>query len=129
MAAEAHTSVPGQIYYMPPESCQENAKYTFKLDIFSFGHLTLHTMLKEYPKVYTISKELETEKPGMIEILKRQNALDRIGKDHIGMPIIIQCLRDDPAQRPTTRELNDNINTLIDKESQVSHMITIKFEM
>ena len=125
MAAEAHTSVPGQIYYMPPESYKVNAKYTLKLDIFSFGHLTLHTILEEYPKVYTISKELETEKPGMTEMLKRQTALDQIGKDHVGIPIIAHCLRDDPDQRPTARELNDSINTLVDKESQVSHMIAI----
>ena len=38
------TRVPGTLAYMPPESFDEHSRYGPRLDIFSFGHLTLFTL-------------------------------------------------------------------------------------
>ena len=38
------SSVPGTLSYMPPESLREPSRYGPRLDIFSFGHLTLFTL-------------------------------------------------------------------------------------
>ena len=122
MAATSHTTAPGQANYMPPEALKERAKYTLKLDSFSFGHLSLHTMLEDFPKVYTITVTPTIAKQGIIEKLRRKNSLDCIGVDHIMSPLIIQCLHDNPDKRPTARELNDRINVLVDSGSYVSHI-------
>ena len=122
MAATAHTTAPGQCNYMPPEALKERAKYTLKLDSFSFGHLSLHTMLEDFPKVYNITVTPAIEKQGIIEKLRRKNSLDRIGQDNIMCPLIIQCLHDNPKNRPSARELNYRINALVDSGSYVSHI-------
>ena len=122
MAAARHTTAPGQANYMPPESLKERAKYTLKLDSFSFGHLSLHTMLEDFPKVYNITVTPAIEKEGIIEKLRRQNSLDLIGEDHLMCPLITQCLHDNPDKRPTAREVNDRINVLVDRGSYVSQI-------
>lgn len=43
-AFEQLTSRPGTLVYMPPEANSKD--YTHKLDIFSFGHLVLFTMIQ-----------------------------------------------------------------------------------
>ncbi len=47
-----HTRVPGQMWYMPPETLLEKAQCTPKVDVFSFGHLTLHLIIEKFPEVY-----------------------------------------------------------------------------
>jgi serine/threonine protein kinase len=43
------TSRPGTVVYMPPEAFTKD--YTHKLDIFSFGHLVLFTMIQVSEKI------------------------------------------------------------------------------
>ena len=42
----ALTRVPGTLAYMPPESFNEGSQYGPQLDIFSFGHLALFTIIQ-----------------------------------------------------------------------------------
>ena len=44
------TQAPGTQVYMPPEALYSHSKYSDRLDIFSFGHLTLYTLIREFPK-------------------------------------------------------------------------------
>ena len=104
--ATTHTQTPGQMWYMPPEALKERASCTPKLDIFSFGHLALYMVNQEFPKVYNITMTMEIVKQGIIERLKRQRALDRVGSDHCLYPIITNCLYDNPEYRPSTTALN-----------------------
>ena len=110
--AASHTQAPGQMWYMPPEALKERASCTPKLDIFSFGHLALYMANQEFPKVFNITITMEIVKQGIIERLKRQKALDCVGSDHCLYPIIIDCLYDDPENRPSTRTLNQRLMVL-----------------
>lgn len=40
------TIVPGTLVYMPPEATEEQHEYDQSLDIFSFGHLALYTLIQ-----------------------------------------------------------------------------------
>ena len=42
--ARTLTRLPGTMAYMPPEAFDERSQYGPRLDIFSFGHLTLFTL-------------------------------------------------------------------------------------
>ena len=42
--ARTLTRLPGTMAYMPPEAFDEHSQYGPRLDIFSFGHLTLFTL-------------------------------------------------------------------------------------
>ncbi len=107
------TTAPGNVYYMPPEALLENPRYTSKLDIFSFGHLSLHTILGDYPVVYEVTMTDEKENTGSVQAMKRQSSLDKIGKDHCLYKVILDCLKDDPEERPTASQLNETICDIV----------------
>ena len=121
MEAMSHTKAPGHMFYMPPEA-MEKALCTSKLDIFSFGHLSLHTLLGDYPEVYEIKVTPEMLYQGTVQRMKRKSSLDRVGSDHCLYSLITQCLLDDPDMRPTTREINSSIGRLVETHCSVSYL-------
>ena len=124
--AEILTQVPGQLYYMPPEACREDAVYTSKLDIFSFGHLSLHTILGKYPVVYEIEITPKILEEGTIQVWKRNSSLSKIGSEHCLFSSIVYCLMDDPDRRPTAREMYNVLTRSIShSHQQVSRPLSI----
>ena len=113
MQAASHTQNPGQMFYMPPEACEEKAACTTKLDIFSFGHLSLHIVIGDFPVVYEVRITPDLLQKGGVQILRRRRSLEQVGSGHCLYPIITECLTDDPEKRPTTRQVNDKINSLL----------------
>ena len=114
MMASRHTRVPGQMFYMPPEVRFEKAQCTPKLDIFSYGHLTLHLVLERFPEVFDIPHS--EQKEGMIEQQKRKAALDAMGSGHCLHMLTISCLQDDPSKRPNSRDILDIVDCIKGKE-------------
>lgn len=49
------TPYPGGRLYMPPEAMTEPPSYDCSMDIFSFGHLALFTMIQVLYSCYTVS--------------------------------------------------------------------------
>ena len=115
MAVNKHTTAPGQPLYMPPEALTENPECTPKIDIFSFGHLSLFTINQEDPEVFEVAVTPEALRQGSIQAMKRRPALDKIGKGHCMYPLITRCLHDNPARRPDTVELTEKVQVLCTK--------------
>ena len=44
--ASTLSRVPGTLFYMPPEALEDSSRYGPSLDVFSYGHLTLFTLLQ-----------------------------------------------------------------------------------
>ena len=126
MKAAAHTKAPGQMFYMPPEACMEKAECTSKLDIFSFGHLSLHVLLEDYPEVFEVKVTSEMLSDGTVQIMRRKSSLDLIGISHCLYPFITQCLMDEPEKRPNTRDVNNLITDIKEANSRVS---TVKVDL
>ena len=103
MMATHHTRVPGQLYYMPPETRYKKPQCTPKLDIFSFGHLSLHLVLGSFPEVYDLP--LGELKEGMVERQKRETSLNAMGSRHCLYRMINDCLKDEPTARPNARNV------------------------
>ena len=120
MKATSHTKAPGQMFYMPPEACMEKAECTSKLDIFSFGHLSLHVLLEDYPEVFEVKITSKMLSDGIVQIMKRKSSLDRIGSSHCLYPLITQCLMDEPEKRPSTRDVNSSMTDIKEANSSVS---------
>ena len=125
--AASHTQTPGQMFYMPPEALRKNASCTPKLDIFSFGHLALYTILQEDPEVYEIHITQKSLQQGVVQRLKRQTSLDQVREDHPLYPIIIECLLDNPDGRPNTRSLNKQLCELCIQhgDSKISKILEV----
>ena len=93
------TKAPGCIAYMPPECLVDRPHFTDKGDVFSFGVVALQVSTQEPPSCglggIGVQKEIE----------RRASDLSRLPAAHPMQPLILQCLQDDPAQRPTCREM------------------------
>ena len=104
------TICPGAPNFMPPESLTKAPKYTDKLDIFSFGHLTLNLVIQEEPHVDDSSIKSRDVKKKLVQFGKRREALDLMshqlgGPRHSLYSTVVLCLNDTPDQRPTSRDL------------------------
>ena len=93
------TKAPGCVIYMPPECLVDRPHFTDKGDIFSLGVLILHVATREPPSVGLVIRE------GQPEVERRAADLAKLPVDHSMRPIILQCLQDDPAERPSCKEV------------------------
>jgi serine/threonine protein kinase len=98
---------PGTITFMPPESLMANPVYDTSIDEFSYGVIMVHVFSGEWP-----SPEIGpsyTEPDGTViaatEADRRKVLLDRIGRDHPLMDLILKCLHNYPPARPHASEI------------------------
>ena len=104
--------------YMPPEAFQAVPAYDCKLDIFSFGHLTLYVAAQELPSVHELDDRTiyVALRQSTVQIWRRRRAIECIGGErHTLYPLIIHCLQDKLERRPTTAKLNDSLKELCTK--------------
>ena len=109
---------PGTPLYQPPEAC--TGCYDHKLDIFSFGHLSLFVCTQNFPRCLLPSKYVAyctdgTKKLlGRSEVEKRKEYFDMLRNDQY-CPIIAlmqKCLNDIPDERPSASEVVCELNQI-----------------
>ena len=103
--------VPGTAVYMPPEAFQVPPKYGSMLDLFSFGHLALFTMIQEFPG-NLLPSTYEDPATGRLtprdEIQRREAYMTtlrrKFGDSHALVQLVTQCLQFSPAKRPSASQ-------------------------
>ena len=108
----AHTAAPGTQAYMPPEALSPTPQYGTKLDVFSFGVLSLYTANQAFPSVHEPPMTTAIIQNKEVQIFKRKHWIDKMGVDHPLYPLVMQCLQDCPDQRPSAKELSDMLSGL-----------------
>ena len=115
---ETMTNEPGTLAYMPPEASGEHAHYGPSLDVFSFGHLSLFTVIQSQvhpllPHNYTDSVtgilHARSEVERREEFIRKAKEL--LSEDHFLLNLITQCLSNLPKHRPSTAELVTRLKT------------------
>lgn len=105
LTPESMTAQPGTLEYMPPEAFGENPSYNTKLDLFSFGHLSLFTLTGAVHKLLPLRKTGQNDLSLRSEWERRSNhsaALRSVlGRKHTFVHAIEQCLSNDANKRPT----------------------------
>ena len=109
---KTRTPAPGETVYMPPEALDPHSKYSDKLDTFSFGHLALYAIIREFPQnllpaTYdatdgTLLARTEVERRS-IYMEKLQSKLS--SQDHHLYRLVQLCLHNDPTKRPSSTKL------------------------
>ena len=112
------TIAPGTPAYMPPEALVPEPMYDVKLDIFSFGVLTLYVANQKFPDPYEVPLTEDVVRQKRVQISKRQHWIDKMEEDHPLGPIVVQCLQDLPEARSTTRKLWEDMNSLCTKHKK-----------
>lgn len=100
------TKQPGAVVFMPPETMVEHPRYNEKVDIFSFGVLLLEiaTQRQPTPGLQGIGRDPEIE--------RRSNDLQLLQDDHPLRQLILDCLKDNPHERPNIMEVLEQLQTL-----------------
>jgi serine/threonine protein kinase len=98
--------VPGTSTYMPPEVFNREAKYNSAVDIFSFGHLLLYTLIQKQPGVEAAT--YVDSSGGIVartELERREDIVARLygilGREHPFVEIVTECLQTNAALRPS----------------------------
>ena len=105
----ALTRLPGEFSHMPPEAFTENPKYTFKLDIFSFGCVVIQIIINVKPEpifeTHSISTAAGYTKASEVE--RRRKYIKRIKDLELNelCDIIEKCLQDKHEDRPEAVKL------------------------
>ena len=118
------TTEPGTLNYMPPEAAGKNVKYGPSLDVFSFGHLSLFTVIQSpvqslLPHTYTDSNgELRARS----EAERREEFMEKANKvlfyGHPLLELIKQCLSNLPTDRPSAEALATRLHAVKTKASE-----------
>eukprot|EP00731_Ephydatia_muelleri_P005154 Em0002g1330a len=106
-AAHICTLAPGTQAYMPPEALSPTPQYGIKLDVFSFGVLSLYIANQQFPSVHEPEMTTAIIRNKEVQIFKRKHWIDQMGVDHPLYHLVVQCLQDRPNRRPSTKELSD----------------------
>ena len=107
---ETMTTEPGTLAYMPPEAMGGSTHYDSSLDVFSFGHLSLFTVIQS--PVHALLPPNHTDPTGTharSEVERREKFIRKVeellSEDHSLLDLITQCLSNQPTDRPSATEL------------------------
>ena len=117
-SAPEQTMAPGTKAYMPPEALIPHPKYEFKLEIFSFGVLSLYAAIQEFPIEYEHQITAAVVKKQEFQIYGRQHWIEKMGVEYPLHPLVIKCLQDRPELRPTTKELCGMIESILSQHKK-----------
>ena len=119
------TEIPGTADFMPPEAKQDDKpiQYNCSLDVFSYGGVVLHTATHQWPQPSATKLfDPKTRKVrGFTEVERRQSYIDQMirnAKDLV--PLVKQCLDDDPDARPTIISVSETVKNLKDRLPNVN---------
>lgn len=92
--------------YMPPQVFKVNFTYTEKLDVFSFGVLSLFVATQTFPERYMGSEVSERARERHEVEIERHRSLSTIlNREHCLLFSIRKCLKDREEDRPTSSEV------------------------
>ena len=114
-SSKTMTSRPGTLEYMPPEAFGASAEYDSSLDVFSFGHLVLFLAIQESPTAllpyYAGGSQFRKELERRQRYLSKAEQL--LGKGHLFLTIITQCLQNEPQKRPASSNILNTAKTTL----------------
>ena len=107
------TPFPGTTDYMPPEAA--DGDYSEKLDVFSFGHLSIYVLNQQQPcPLLQCTYVKQGEVFGRSEIERRKQYLDKVieyldREDKTFLySTLSSCLQNEPNLRPSTKGIIDS---------------------
>ena len=123
------TTNPGTLNYMPPEVWDKSSENTYKLDIFSYGHLSLFTIVQA-PITLLAPTYIDNDTVhGRSEIERREKYVKKaeqmLGDSHMLVVMIRKCLDLDVMRRPSAKHLFNVIDNFVASlpDNQISKSI------
>ena len=125
--SNSRTLCPGTVAYMPPEALNEPPLYSNVLDCFSFGAVLVQICTRLWPdpksrfSTYLVPDPRDPSKTtqaqfAVPETERRASHIDMVEPTNLLLPIALDCLKDDPDQRPSANELCSRLEALKERE-------------
>ena len=117
------TRIPGKLVYLPPEALFYDSRYETSIDMFSYGILMIFMFSGEFPAEVKPSTYTMIRKGNIYfrtEAERREKYLLAIGNDHPAMTLILQCITNDPQERPTATEITQQIKRICQYDGRCS---------
>ena len=108
-------TVPGTVDFVPPEGLEANPLFDTAIDVFSFAGISLHVFAEEWPTPCGQKRRDPETKMlyALSEAERRQEYLDKIPESIATLKkLIVQCLDDDPDERPPIKEVSELIEKI-----------------
>ncbi len=101
--------IPEILACLPPEAQGVTPTYTVAVDVFSFGQLSLYTLVQEFPTPTALTY-VDPSNPGVVvartESQRRAHYIQKLpGTSEAVVCLIEHCLENDPVQRPSTQQI------------------------
>lgn len=117
-ATKSLTACPGTPIFMAPEALLNNPAYSTKLDIFSWGVISLQVMSGREPdplppfvaEVDSDGRELRVPVP---ETERRKDSIRSIDSDHPLLPLALEAVQNRPEKRPAANDLCSKIENIL----------------
>ena len=105
------TPAPGTLVYMPPEVRKIPAELTPAMDIFALGVNMIQIRTHKFPRpgLEFVSGRLGFSKM-VPEKDRRRDHLDLVSRTDIIKPLMLDCIRDNPKDRPTGMKLCERLS-------------------
>ena len=104
------TPAPGTLVYMPPEVRKVPADLTPAMDIFAIGVNMIQIRTHKFPRP---GPEFTSGRLGFSKMVpekdRRRDHLDLIARRNLFKPIILDCIRDNPRDRPSAIKLCERL--------------------
>ena len=116
----------GTLDFMAPEVYAIHKKATEKIDIFSFGCITLHTYTEQWPKVseYSTTDPVTNQVIGISEIDRRKVYIgmlqNNIGVKEDTLGLIKSCLDNNDTRRPSSIEITDHFKEILPSRLKIT---------
>ena len=113
------STAPGNLAHMPPEALRSNPVYSTKLDIFSFGCVSLHALTQQFPMPtdqYELSEVNNETFIKISEYRRRWKYVEMIKDQYTHLVYLISsCIKDEPEYRPDANHVCKWIEDYWDK--------------
>ena len=122
------TVAPGTSCYMPPEALTQNPSYDDTMDIFSFGVLTIHTVIQVCPipaEAYSIDPNVPGRYTLRSEVDRRQTFFEQMGDSNALTPLAKQCLDIDPRLRPKLVDITTRLEQLVSEYEPAKNSVEV----
>ena len=107
-----HDTTSNHLAFLPPEYFTDHTSCTTKFDIFSFGCIMIHVLSQEYPNPsekfddsFIDTTMTESSFTQVSEWERREHNLADVSSHHPLLPLIENCLDNDPEKRPQISEV------------------------
>jgi serine/threonine protein kinase len=101
------SSVKGTLAFMGPEALHSPPKYDEKLDMFSYGNVMITTVTHKWPEPGPPNRYKGDKLVALTELQRREHylALFDQKENELFLQLVHSCLKNRPAQRPTSIQL------------------------